>query len=314
MKGFRGMNRRNFFHTAAGVLAGVWGSSSPLPLSAQSKAGAAAKPCVCAFSKHMQFLDYTALAKTCRALGLDGADLTVRAKGHVLPENVKRDLPRAVETLRAEGIAVPMITTTFTNTRDPHVRDVLETASSLSIPFFRIGGLKYEKEGAIPGQLANYTEDLRGLISLAAEYGMTAGYHNHSGMDNVGGAVWDLYRMIETVNLPNFGSNFDVGHAVVEGAFGAWKTAARLMAPHVKMMAVKDFVFEEKSLKPKWVPLGEGVVPFVECFKIMREAGFQGPVSMHFEYDTGSNERLLEEVGRTANTLRGMLREAGYTA
>src|SRR2546423_1681783 len=45
------------------------------------------------FSKHLQFLNYNDLAEAAVEMGFDGIDLTVRPKGHVLPERVETDLP-----------------------------------------------------------------------------------------------------------------------------------------------------------------------------------------------------------------------------
>jgi L-ribulose-5-phosphate 3-epimerase len=60
-------------------------------------------PTLCLFSKHLPKLHYAELALTVKRLGFDGVDLTVRAEGHVLPERASQDLPRAVETIRAQG-------------------------------------------------------------------------------------------------------------------------------------------------------------------------------------------------------------------
>ena len=49
------------------------------------------------FSKHLQFLNYNNMSDAAANLGFNGLDLTVRRKGHVLPENVEQDLPIAVE-------------------------------------------------------------------------------------------------------------------------------------------------------------------------------------------------------------------------
>jgi sugar phosphate isomerase/epimerase len=297
------MNRRQFLAGAAAI-----GTAA----ATFSRVAAAGKtgPQVCAFSKHLQFLDYEALAKTCREIGLDGVDLTVREKGHVLPENVARDLPAAVEAVRAEGLDVPMITTRLTNATEPTARPILEAAAKLGIKYFRIGGHLYDARGDIPPQIAKFTEEVRGLAGLGRELGMIAGYHNHSGALNFGAPVWDLYQMFETIASPHAGSNFDTGHATVEGGFGDWQITARLMAPHTKMMAVKDFVWEKD--KPRWVPLGQGVVKTAECLEIMCRAGFQGPISMHFEYAVPSNDAMIEEVRSTAVTVRGYLKKAGY--
>ena len=49
------------------------------------------------FSKHLQFLDY-------EEMGFDGIDLTVRPKGHVLPLNVEKDLPKATNAANKVGL------------------------------------------------------------------------------------------------------------------------------------------------------------------------------------------------------------------
>lgn len=273
-----------------------------------------AAPPLCVFSKHLQFLDFPALAKTCRELGLDGVDLTVRQGGHVRPEQVARELPEAVDAIRAEGLEVPMITTQFKSGGDEHLHQVLETARQCGITYFRVGGHQYTTGRPVTEQIAAFTEEIRGLVSEAEETGLVAGYHNHSGKDNFGAPVWDLHRMYETIGSRHLGSNFDVGHATVEGAYGDWEITARLMAPWVRMMAVKDFVFSGNT--PCWVPLGKGVVDTAACLRIFREqAGFAGPVSLHFEYKIRDHDHMLDEVAEAVAYMRKeVYTKAGCTA
>ncbi|MGI6461299.1 MAG: sugar phosphate isomerase/epimerase family protein [Candidatus Hydrogenedentales bacterium] len=301
----RDISRRKFLHAAtasgAALLAGA-------RVAAQEKQPAT--PSICVFSKHLHFLDYAALAKTCKELRLDGIDLTVREGGHVEPDRVASDLPEAVEAIRAEGLDVPMITTALKNGREPEAGAVLEAASKLKIPYFRFGPYGYSKDGQPFDELSALTEELRGIAELAAEHKMTGGYHNHSGQNYVGAPLWDLHHLLTDVDSDSVGSNFDVGHATVEGGLGVWQINARLMAPRVKMLAVKDFAWENKRVR--WLTLGEGQVPLVEFLTIFRAAGFSGPISLHFEYKTASNETLLEEIRKAVVTLRAALKEAGY--
>ena len=46
---------------------------------------------ICYFSKHLQWLDIDDLGIALKEAGFDGADLTVRAGGHVEPENATTD-------------------------------------------------------------------------------------------------------------------------------------------------------------------------------------------------------------------------------
>jgi len=270
------------------------------------------RPAVCVFSKHLQFLDYVALGETCASIGLDGVDLTVRRGGHVAPENVATDLPAAVEAVRGQGIDVPMITTNLRSGSDPDARPILEAAAKLGIRYFRVGGHKYDETGDPQQQLPGFIDALRSLAGLAEQYDMVAGYHNHSGFHQVGAPLWDLHRIVEAVGSDALGSNFDVGHAKVEGAYGAWQINARLLAPHVKMMAVKDFVWEDG--RPRWIPLGKGLVDLTAFLGIFNKTGFAGPLSIHIEYKTASHEALIDDIRKAAVTVRTALDAAAYPA
>ncbi len=299
------VSRREFLAAATAVGTSVAINGTAAALNAKG-------PWVCAFSKHLQFItDYKNLAKTAKALGLDGLDLAVRKGGHVEPANASVDLPRAVDAVRGEGLDVYMITTNLLNGDDPDAKPILDAAAKLGIRYARVGNHLYSKNGDIQKELAGFAQQMVRLVKQSEAHGMILGYHNHSGDNQVGAALWDLHRMIEIVNSPRtFGSNFDTGHAAVEGGLGVWRINARLMAPHVKMMSVKDFVWENKRVK--WVPLGEGQTQTAEMLEIIRKAGFEGPISMHFEYQVPSNDAMLEEIRKAAVTLRDELKKAGY--
>ncbi len=96
------------------------------------------------FSKHLQWLDFEQMAKTAAEIGFDGVDLTVRQKGHVLPQNVVTDLPKAVEAIRRAGLKAELLTTDITNVLDPNTEKILKTASHLGIKTYRMGWLNYE--------------------------------------------------------------------------------------------------------------------------------------------------------------------------
>jgi hypothetical protein len=85
------MHRRDFLKTAAALPALAEGAPSP------------SRPALCIFSKHMAQFDWQGLAENARRVGFDGVDLTVRPGGHVLPERVAEDLPRAVKPSGGRG-------------------------------------------------------------------------------------------------------------------------------------------------------------------------------------------------------------------
>jgi len=243
-------------------------------------------PTLCLFSKHLPQMNYAELARTVRQLGFGGVDLTVRPEGHVLPERAAEDLPRAVATLRAAGLEVPMITTSLTAPSDPAARPTLAAAGGLGVPFFKLGYWPYRGQDSIEARIGEVRRDVAGLVALGKEHGVAAGFHNHSGL-NVGAAVWDTRAIIGDMDPRWIGYYFDPCHATAEGGLGGWQIALRMALARIKMVAIKDFSWEKRA--GKWTmqmcPLGQGMVDWPKFFSVLAGSGFSGPISLHVEYE-----------------------------
>ncbi|MBI3697364.1 MAG: sugar phosphate isomerase/epimerase [Acidobacteria bacterium] len=254
-------------------------------LAAQAARASTAKPTLCLFSKHLPKLNYAELGAQVKQLGFEGVDLTVRPAGHVLPERAAEDLPRAIETLRAHGLAVPMITTGLLSAAHPTARPILSTAGRLKVPFFKLGYYNYK--GRDPEKVvADVKRDVQGLVDLAKEHGVVGGFHNHSG-DYVGSPIWDTRSIIADLEPCWIGYYFDPCHATAEGGVAGWEIALRMVSPRLKMVALKDFYWarEQGKWKMKMCPMGEGMVQWPKVFAMLAAARFTGPISLHLEYD-----------------------------
>ena len=239
----------------------------------------------CMFSKHFPELNYEQLGKTCRDLGFSGIDLTVRPKGHVLPERVTEDLPRAVEALRKAGLEVPMITTDITSATEAGV--ILKTAAGLGISYFKPGYWRYNSGDPL-ARIKEVAADIRGIAELAGEHKIVMGLHNHSGT-YVGESVWDTWEMIRDLDPRWTGFYYDLGHATIEGGLGGREISQKLVTPRLKMIALKNFYWNKAV--PVWCPMGQGFVNWKQVFGDFAEAGYSGPISLHLEYDGGNGCR-----------------------
>lgn len=263
----------------------------PLPSAAdQQRAG---KLKVSIFSKHLQFLEGEELAKRVAEIGFDGVDLTVRKSGHVEPERVKQDLPPLVALLHRHGLETPMVTTDIVDADTPFAEDILRTIASIGIHRYRwmpSGGFKYTAAEPYPAQLDRFKTRVAGLDELNRRCGVGGMYHTHSGLNLVGSSIWDLYILFKDFDPQSIGVNYDVGHATVEGGFGGWINSFRVTGPHLRGIAVKDFLWAKNAKgewAPEWLPLGEGMVRFPQFFAMVKQANFDGPVQLHFEYPLG---------------------------
>lgn len=252
-------------------------------------ARAAAGPTFCLFSKHVPDVAWKDLAAVVKDAGFDGVDLTVRAKGHVLPERAAADLPRAVEAITSRGATVPMVTTDLTSAQSPHARPLLETAARSGVRYFKPGYWLYSASNDVRAQVAAAGEAIEGLAALARDCGIEMGVHNHAGY--IGAALWEIAPAMDRLDARWAGYYFDPRHAVAEGGGGAWKAATRLVMPRLKMVALKDFYWRKTD--KGWViedcPLGDGQVDWTWFGARLREARFSGPISMHLEYETGGS-------------------------
>ena len=85
------------------------------------------------FAKPLQWLDYAGTASIVAEAGFSGIDYAVRPAGHVLPEKVQDDLPRAIEAAKQAGLKVEMITTAIVDARDKYTEPLLRTADRKSV-------------------------------------------------------------------------------------------------------------------------------------------------------------------------------------
>lgn len=242
------------------------------------------------FTKCLQFLNYNEMAEVVARNGFDGADLTVRPGGQVLPENVKKDLPKVVGALRKNGIDSKMIVTAINNAEDPLTTDILGTMANLGIKYYRLGYLNYDSKKSVPENLDAYRRTFEKLEKLNEKFGIHGGYQNHSGT-RVGGPVWDLYYLLKDRNPDFIGVQYDVRHAMVEGGV-SWPLGMKLLAPWIKTTDIKDFIWQK--IDGRWslvnVPLGEGMVDFNKYFELYKSFDIDAPVSIHYEYDLGGAE------------------------
>ncbi|MFP4089636.1 MAG: sugar phosphate isomerase/epimerase family protein [Cyclobacteriaceae bacterium] len=274
------------------------------------------------FSKHLQFLDYERMAETAAEIGFDGVDLTVRPGGHVLPENVKRDLPKAVAAIRKQGLQCSMITTRLNSPDGKVNQQVLDAAADQGIRYFRTDYFRYPDQADVPAFLQNCQDSLKKLADESEKRGLYASYQNHAGSHYMGAPVWDIAGILRKINSQHLGSQYDIRHATVEGG-QAWPIGLNYIHPHINTLVMKDFVWEKREGRWRVVntPIGDGMVNFPAYFKQLKALNVTAPVSVHFEYpmpeedDNLSEKQKLEQtqmvMKKDLDKIRQYMKEAG---
>lgn len=272
------MKRRDFLTT--GLVAAA-GSAHPqvVPTSMEDR--------ICVFTDPFDGdvgFSYGEVAKILSEAGASGPDLTVRPGGLVSPDTVEQDLPQAYAAFQDHGLTVPMISTALTRSGS-EARSVLGTAARLGIPYYKIGYSRYDDMRRWKETQNEVRKHLAELVELGKEYKIHAGLHNHSGAV-VGGFLWDMAQLLDPLDENWISIYLDPAHSVIEGGKNGWNFSLRQTLDRVTMVGVKDFVWErvQGQWRTRWVPLGQGMVPFDEVFAILATNPFPGPISLHLEY------------------------------
>lgn len=285
------LSRRDLLKSLA-VLPATLPVSSPRSSAAQPPA----RLQVGIVSRHLQWTPLEDAIELAKIAGYDAIEWNVRSGGHVAPERVEQALPRAIELTRKAGLAVPMITTSIQDASSPHAEAILRTAQGLGVRFYRGGQYyRYDYSRPLAPQIEALKPRIATLAALNEKYRMTWAYHTHSGLGNIGGTVWDIWGAIKDFDPAFIGLNYDTAHTTIRGGNG-WGDAARVAMSHIRCLAIKDARWE-RAADGRWrsafVPIGDGLVDLKARFALLKAAGFNGPVNVHFEH----NDLLGTDVG-----------------
>jgi L-ribulose-5-phosphate 3-epimerase len=236
------------------------------------------------FTKPIDGFETEFMADALAQAGLNGSDLSVRPGGKVEPERVEDELPKFVEVIRSRNLALKMMVTAITGISSPFAERVLKAASAVGIKHYRLGYFDFDYQAGIWESLQKYKTNLQQLAVLNKQYQVQAGYQNHTGT-RVGAAVWDLWELFRDLPLEQMSVQYDVRHAVTEGA-GSWILGMRLVRPCIGSLVIKDFKWDVSAGKPRIVsvPLGEGIVDFNAYFNLVKEFNIKAPITLHVEY------------------------------
>ena len=248
------------------------------------------------FSKHLQFLDYKTTGEMAAEMGFNGVDLTVRPKGHVLPEHVEVDLPKAIVDIKAGGSRCDMITTSIENINNALDVDIIKTAAEHGIKYYRTNWFEYIKDKPLKESIEIYKHQIKDLSNFNKAHNIIGCYQNHAGT-KVGASFWEINAILELADTQYFGTQYDIRHAVAEGGH-SWENGLNLLQNQIKVIVLKDFKWGkvDGQWKPINVPIGEGMVNFDKYFKLLKKYNLKPPVSLHLEYDLGGAEKGLSKI------------------
>jgi sugar phosphate isomerase/epimerase len=270
------------------------------PLTSSPTAVAGGKPLLTLYSISLQWASYEEAADTAANAGWPAIGWTVRGGGHVLPENVRRDLPKAVAAAKKSGLHVPIIITPVRDSDYEYAEAYLDTMSKLGLRYYQappFGQYDYTKD--LQPQIDLWKPRVEKLAKLNEKYGTTAVYHMEGGAGNIGGGGWDLWLAVKDFDTKYVGMDMDLGHGTMKGGPEVWELF-RFAHKNILSVASKDIRWAKKTDIPQgprrsdpstdwpwtadYVVPGTGMVNFKAAFEYMKSIGFSGSFLHYSEY------------------------------
>ena len=254
--------------------------------------------------------EYTVLEaiKLFHDIGIDGAEIVVQdgyrsgISAACLPEELE-----AVKRAAAEnGIEISALTpyNSYFNDLNDELRQkeiddickVIDACQFLGAHYIRIygGNLQAGDTAHLPERRQRLVEAMRFLGDKAAEKDVTLVIENHFNTMCV--SARESVDMIREINHPNVRILYDQANLSFTGKED-YQEAIAVQQDYVAYMHVKDLVFKEgvaftsdevshpdESKRNVYTRIvGEGVVPWPEILRSVRERGYDGWLSMEYE-------------------------------
>jgi sugar phosphate isomerase/epimerase len=252
-------------------------------------------------SRHLEWTDMEEGAAVAADAGFQAIAWTCRPRAHILPENVERELPRAVEVARKAGLSTPMLITSINDAGATRAEAILDTMRQVGLTRYRAPNYRYDHSQDLLPQWEALKPRLEALAKLNEKYGTTAMFHTHSSQGSVGGGLWDIWLLVRDYPPNVLAINFDIGHATVRGGT-EWMQTARFAHRHIGALSLKDMHWVKRSDAPpdtypwrhQFVVPGQGMVNFRDMFAYFKSVGFSGPLEMYYEYmvDLGNGQSM----------------------
>jgi sugar phosphate isomerase/epimerase len=266
------------------------------------------------FTKMLPDLDVDRVADTIQDLGFDGFDLAVRPGHPVNPDNVASALPAAAKRWEERALAIGLVTTNFdfVDPTKPEVEPLLAACAEAGCRRIKLGYWVYEGEPYWEG-VDKIRKALSGFERLCRKHDVCVAVHTHSGPyygSNCSGAM----HLVRDFDPRHIGVYVDPAHLSIDGE--DLPMAFNMVREHLTLVSAKSYGWfhTEKDGEKVWehrlVPLSEGIVDWREVLEILGSLNYDGPISLHSEYEDLSREELLRVTRADLAHIRSVLPEA----
>ena len=253
-----------------------------------------------AFTKHLEGLEVPQLIDALQSIGVQGADLCVRAGYPVNPDNVATALPEAARRFTDAGLCIPLVTAPgdFNRPDLDYAERYYAALGEAGVAHVKLGYWHWEPDVPYWTQLDEVRGFMAGFQALSEKYGVKTAIHNHSGA-SMGLNACAAMNIVKDCDPQYVGVFADPGHLSLCGEPVAM--ALDIVRSHLCLLAFKDLARQRSlSITQQGAPgsgvvrMGQGFVDWPSVIETLKRLDFAGPVSFHSEYSGEPVESVID--------------------
>jgi sugar phosphate isomerase/epimerase len=159
---------------------------------------------------------------------------------------------------------------------------------------------EYAKASGMPLMVAapNF-KTLPMLEKYVKEYNIKIAVHNHGPEDKFFPSCRDALKLMKDMD-PRMGVCIDIGHEVRSG--NDLLESVALAGPRLHDMHIKDL--KNMTERDSQVPVGDGILPIIGLFKLLKKMNYQGGVMLEYEVE---GDAPLMGMAKSFSYMRGAL-------
>jgi sugar phosphate isomerase/epimerase len=262
------------------------------------------------FTKFLKGMNISEIAAKVQSLKFNGLDLAVRKGQTVNPENVNVALPEAVRVCRDHGLSIPLVTLegNAVDPNKPEVQSIFAACGAAGIGLIKLGYWVWQPGENYWARVTSIKHALDGFCALSQKHNVCTLVHTHSD-EYYGSNGAGVMHLVKDYDPRYVGAYIDPAHLSIEGE--PLPMVLSMVGKHLRMVAAKNvrYVPSENPggpiFKREWCLLNEGLVHWPTALKLLKSAGYNGPVSIHGEYSaTEERDGVLELVEKEMAYMR----------
>jgi len=267
---------------------------------------------IIAFTKMMRGADADALVRIAHDTKVEGFDLCVREGYPVNPDNADTELPRLVRRLEKDGIPVPMVTGegVWRDAEDPSSPRILSGMAQAGVGLYKLGYYYYRPgvDGAYWSIVDRVRRGLESWSKLGERYGVKVCYHTHCDIPGLalgqymGTNCAALMHLLKDLDPARVGAYVGTGNLVVSGE--PFEYGIAMAGEYLSIVELQDVYLEriadgdQGTHRRHWTTAGRGAGAWSKIFETLARHEFNGPLTMHAEFEVPAGESFEKLLGR----------------